>query len=131
IDDIKQVDGVAAAFPSYGFSAKPGAVTAVSFGVPDTIVAGDPAEGGWSKLKTTIASGRERAAGSTGEVVLGSSFATEFKKSVGDSIDLPIRPKDAKPDFVNHTFNVVGILRQTRTAPDNFAYVNTADGQML
>ncbi|MFI5282845.1 MAG: ABC transporter permease [Candidatus Dormibacterales bacterium] len=42
IDDIKQVPGVAAAFPSYGFSAKPGSVVTVSFGIPDQIVAGDP-----------------------------------------------------------------------------------------
>src|SRR6266849_10132275 len=35
IDEIKQVQGVAAAFPTYGFSAKPGAVQAVSFGFPD------------------------------------------------------------------------------------------------
>ena len=39
IDEIKQVPGVAAAFPTYGFSAKPGAISVVSFGVPDTIVA--------------------------------------------------------------------------------------------
>jgi len=63
--------------------------------------------------------------------VLGSSISKEFGKKVGDSIDLPIRPVDARPDFVNHSFTVVGILNVTRTAPDNFAYINTADGQML
>src|SRR5216683_7307692 len=40
IDEIKQVQGVATAFPSYTFSAKPGAVQAVSFGFPDLIIAG-------------------------------------------------------------------------------------------
>src|ERR1700682_3545694 len=48
IDEIKKIDGVAAAFPSYGFSAKPGAVATVSFGIPDTIVAADPAENDWA-----------------------------------------------------------------------------------
>ena len=57
IDEMKQVPGVAAAFPTYGFSAKPGAVSVVSFGVPDTIVAGDPAETSWSTLKTSYAAG--------------------------------------------------------------------------
>ena len=131
IDEIKQVDGVAAAFPSYGFSAKPGAVTVVSFGIPDSIVASDPAEAAWAALKVTYAQGHAIDAGSQGEVVLGSTIDKEFNKKIGDTIDLPVRPADAKPDFVNHTFKVVGILNVTRTAPDTFAYINITDGQML
>jgi putative ABC transport system permease protein len=131
VDEVKKVDGVAAAFPGYGFAAKPGQVTTVSFNVPDQIVAGDPAEDEYSALKTTVAKGRRLDSGARGEVVLGSSMATEFKKNVGDSIDLPVRPPDAKPDFVNHTFKVVGILDPTRTAPDDFAYIGIPDGQML
>ncbi len=131
IDEIKAVQGVAAAFPSYGFSAKPGAVNAVSFGFPDLIVAGDPAENNWAALKTTIAQGHQLDPGSTGQVVLGSTIDKEFKKKVGDTFDLPIKPSDAKPDFVNHTFTVVGILNPTLTAPDTFAYMTTVDGQML
>jgi putative ABC transport system permease protein len=131
VDEIKKVDGVAAAFPGYGFAAKPGSITTVSFNIPDQIVAGDPAEDNYSALKTTVAKGRKLNADSRGEVVLGSSMATEFKKNVGDSIDLPVRPPDAKPDFVNHSFRVVGILDPTRTAPDNFAYISIPDGQML
>jgi putative ABC transport system permease protein len=131
IDEIKQVPGVAAAFPTYGFSAKPGAVSVVSFGVPDTIVAGDPAEFGWGNLRTTYAQGHGTDANSTGQVVLGSTIDKEFNKKIGDTIDLPVKPPDATPDFVNHTFKVVGILNVTRTAPDTFAYLNIADGQML
>jgi putative ABC transport system permease protein len=131
VDEIKKVDGVAAAFPGYGFAAKPGSITTVSFNIPDQIVAGDPAEDNYSALKTTVAKGRKLSADSRGEVVLGSSMATEFKKNVGDSIDLPVRPPDAKPDFVNHSFRVIGILDPTRTAPDNFAYISIPDGQML
>jgi putative ABC transport system permease protein len=131
IDEIKQVQGVATAFPSYSFTAKPGAVQAVSFGFPDLIIAGDPAENDWAALKTTIAQGHQIDANSSGQVVLGSTIDKEFKKKVGDTIDLPIKPSDAKPDFVNHTFTVVGILNPTLTAPDTFAYINTADGQML
>jgi len=130
IDEIKQVPGVAAAFPSYGFLAKPGSVTTVSFGVPDEIIAGDPAENNWGQLTLSTAQGHYLT-GAAGEVLLGDTISKEFKKKVGDTIDLPVKPADAKPDFVNHTFTVVGILNVTRTAPDSFAYVNIADGQML
>ena len=131
IDEIKKVDGVAAAFPSYGFSAKPGAVNVVSFGIPDTIAASDPAENAWAALKLTLAQGHPIDAGSSGQVVLGSTIDKEFKKKIGDTLDLPVRPADAKPDFITHTFTVVGILNPTLTAPDTFAYINVADGQML
>ncbi len=130
IDEIKQVPGVAAAFPSYGFLAKPGAVTTVSFGVPDEIIAGDPAENDWGLLKLSTAQGHYLSGGA-GEVLLGDTISKEFKKKVGDTIDLPVKPADAKPDFINHTFTVVGILNVTRTAPDSFAYINISDGQML
>jgi putative ABC transport system permease protein len=131
IDEIKQVPGVAAAFPAYQFSVKPGQITAVSFGIPDLIIAGDPAENSWSSLKTTYAQGNAIDASSQGQVVLGSTIDKEFNKKIGDSIDLPVKPPDAKPDFVNHPFKVVGILNPTRTAPDTFAYIGIADGQML
>ena len=130
IDEIKQVQGVQAAFGGYAFIAKPGQITTVSLGVPDEILAGDPAENNWSALKLTTAQGHYLTGGQ-GEVVLGSSIDKEFGKRIGDSIDLPVKPPDAKPDFVNHTFTVVGILNQTRTAPDSFAYINIPDGQML
>lgn len=130
IDEIKNVQGVQAAFGGYGFVAKPGQITTVSLGVPDEIIAGEPAENNWSALKLTTVSGHYLT-GAQGEVVLGSSIDKEFNKKVGDTIDLPVRPPDAKPDFVNHSFTVVGILDKTRTAPDSFAYINIPDGQML
>lgn len=130
-DEIHQVDGVAAVFPGYSFSMKPGALAAVSLGVPDTIVATDPAENSWSSLQLTFSDGHDIEADSSLQVVLGYSVAKEFNKKIGDAIDLPVKPSDAKADFVNHTFKVVGLLNRTRTAPDNFAYINIADGQML
>jgi len=130
IDEIKNVQGVQAAFGGYGFIAKPGQITTVSLGVPDEIIAGEAAENNWSALKLTTASGHYLT-GAQGEVVLGSSIDKEFNKKIGDTIDLPVRPSDAKPDFVSHSFTVVGILEKTRTAPDSFAYINIADGQAL
>jgi len=130
VDEIKHVQGVEAAFPGYQFAAKPGDVTTVSFGIPDLIIAGDPAENDWSSIKLTAVSGHYLT-GAAGEVVLGSQIDKEFNKKVGDSIDLPVRPANAKPDFVSHTFTVVGILKETLTLPDSVAYINIADGQML
>src|SRR3979409_2507410 len=78
IDEIKQIDGVAAAFPSYGFQAKPSSGVNFSFGIPDTIVAGDPAENDWGALKTTFTQGHQLDANSTGQVVLGSTIDKEF-----------------------------------------------------
>lgn len=130
IDEIKQVPGVAAAFPGYAFLAKPGSVSVINFGPPDEIIAGDPAENGWGSLKLSVAQGHYLT-NTPAEVVLGATIGKEFNKKVGDTIDLPVKPADAKPGFINHTFNVVGILDKTLTAPDGFAYINLADGQML
>src|SRR2546429_2343931 len=130
VDEIKTVQGVAAAFPGYSFSAKPGQLN-FTFGPGDQIQASDPAEFGYGAIRLTYAQGHAIDAGSQGQVVLGKTIAKEFKKSVGDTIDLPVKPPDAKPDFVNHTFTVVGVLNETKTAPDTFAYINIADGQML
>jgi hypothetical protein len=82
IDEIRQVPGVAAAFPTYGFSARPGAVNVVSFGIPDTIIASDPTEAAWSNMKTTYAQGHAIDADSAGEVVLGSTIDKEFNKDL-------------------------------------------------
>jgi putative ABC transport system permease protein len=63
--------------------------------------------------------------------VLGSDIAREFGKKVGDHIDLPVRPANAKPDFVNHTFTVVGVTNKTQSLPDTVAWITTPDAQML
>jgi putative ABC transport system permease protein len=128
---LEKVDGVAAAFPDVSVSAKPGSANAVSFGIPDYIANYDPRSNSYSAFKINIAQGRDLNTSNNGEVVLGADFATEFKKKAGDTIDLPVRAKDAPVDFVNHTFTVVGILAKTQTAPDTGAYVSLADSQML
>lgn len=131
VQEIERLDGVAAAFPAVGVPAKPGAVQVVSLGLPDYISSSDPRANNYSAVKVSLAQGRNLTDDSRGEVVLGSDFATEFKKNAGDSIDLPIRPADAKPDFINHTFSVIGVLRKTQTGPDTGAFISLADAQML
>jgi len=126
---VEQVNGVAAAFPEVQVQAKPGSVQTISFGLPDYITSYDPRANDYSAVKTTLAQGRDVT--SSGEVVLGSDFAHEFSKNAGNTIDLPIRPSDAKADFVNHTFTVVGVLAKTQTGPDTGAFINLTDAQML
>ncbi len=109
---LEQVDGVAAAFPDVSVTAKPGSTNTVSFGIPDYISNLDPRANDYSAVKLQIAQGHTLTTSSTGEVVLGSDFATEFKKNVGNAIDL-------------------GILAKTQTAPDTGAYVSLTDAQML
>jgi putative ABC transport system permease protein len=127
-DEIAKVDGVAAVTPNVQASLKPGDVSTVSFGIPDYISAHDP-NTNLSSFKTSFATGR--AVQSNGEVFLGSSVAEEFNKKVGDTIDLPKKPSDAKPDFVSHTFTVVGILNKTLTAPDTGAFITLHDAQTI
>ncbi|HEV1997415.1 MAG TPA: FtsX-like permease family protein [Candidatus Dormibacteraeota bacterium] len=127
-DEIAKVDGVQAVTPLISVSAKPGDLNTVSFGIPDYISTNDP-NNQYSSFKTTFASGRGPQA--DGEVMLGSAFATEFNKKVGDRITLPKAPPDAKPDFVSHNYTVVGTLNKTLTAPDTGAFVTLHDAQTL
>jgi putative ABC transport system permease protein len=126
--EIARVDGVRAVSPGVSVSAKPGDVNTVSFGIPDYISNYDP-NAKYSAFKVTFASGREVQ--KDGEVSLGSSMAAEFNKKVGDTIVLPKRPPDAKPDFVEHTYTVVAVLNKTLTAPDTGAFVTLHDAQTL
>jgi putative ABC transport system permease protein len=131
LQKIQQVDGVLAAGPAVGTSAKPGSVSTVSFGVPDYIMNFDATTTAHSPFKISVASGAFPNDASRFQVTLGSTLASEFRKHVGDTIMLPVRPKDATSDFINHQFTVIGVLDQTLTAPDNGAYVSLHDAQML
>src|SRR5258708_39775416 len=57
IDEIKQIQGVAAAFPGYQFVAKPGGVSVVNLSLPDESIATDAADNTWAQLKLTTAQG--------------------------------------------------------------------------
>ena len=73
------MDGAAAAFPNVSVSAKPGSTNVVSLSIPDFIANYDPRENNYGTFKTSLAQGRDINVNGTGEVLLGSSFATEFK----------------------------------------------------
>jgi putative ABC transport system permease protein len=129
--EIAAVPGVARVFPNITVAAKPGALQVVSLGIPDFISSVDPAENGYSALQISFASGRQVDPTASGEVVLGSNFAAEFNKKVGDTVTLPVKPADASADFAQHTYTVVGILKSTLTEPDTGAYVSLTDAQQL
>ncbi len=96
--DIASVSGVARVFPTITVAAKPGALQVVSLGIPDYIASYDPEENSYAALKTSFASGGDVTG--SGQIVLGSNFAREFDKKVGDTIVLPVKPADATADFV-------------------------------
>ena len=129
--DIAAVPGVARVFPTITVQAKPGSLQVLNLGLPDYIASYDPAENGYSALRTSFAAGHAIDPNGSGEIVLGSSLAAEFGKKVGDSITLPVRPADASADFVQHTYTVTGILNRTLTAPDTGAFVSLGDAQQL
>lgn len=128
IEEIKNVAGVKTAFATYRFDAKTGVVESSGIATSDEIVASDPTEAAWSSLKTSYAQGHAIDADSSGEVVLGSAIAQELKKTVGDTVDLPISPSGGA---ASHSFKVIGVLDMTHTGPDRFATINITDGQML
>ncbi len=131
VGPIQAVPEVAVALPSIAIPARPGSAAATGLGIPDTIVYSDPREPAYSRLRTALAGGRRLQPGRQGEVVLGSDLAGEFGVRVGDRLDLPVRPPNPSPDFVNHPFTVVGILRRTGTLPDAAAEVGLLDAQLL
>lgn len=130
-DEIAAVPGVARVFPTITVQAKPGSLNVVNLGLPDRITSQDRAENDYSPLMLTFASGSDLDPTATGQIVLGSNFAAEFGKHVGDTITLPVKPADASSGFVQHQYTVVGILNRTLTAPDTGAYVSLADAQQL
>ncbi len=130
MNDISKVKGVEAVVPGYQTDGAPSGGN-ISFGPSYQIINQDPSSNAHSSLQITVGSGHDLTATSRGEVVLGVTMAKDLGKKVGSTIALPIKPSDAPPSFVNHQFNVVGVLNKTGTAPDSFAYVSNADSRML
>src|SRR5205807_794799 len=114
--DIQAVDGVQAACAATGVSAKTDLDFSVSFGPGDQVTAEQPGCQQYSTFKLTYAKGHPIDETGTGQVVLGSDIAKEFKVTTGDTIALPRPPKKFNPDYVGHDFTVVGVLDKTLTA---------------
>jgi putative ABC transport system permease protein len=131
IDPIQRLPGVAVALPSITVPARPGSMVPTSFGLPETIVYRDPRERAYAAIHTALAAGGQLDSSRQGQVVLGADLADELGATVGDSVSLPVRPPNANPYFVNHTFHVAGVLKKTNTLPDITAEVGLLDAQTL
>jgi putative ABC transport system permease protein len=129
--DILKVPGVQAACATTGSAVKTDLDISFNFGPGDQLIAEQPGCTQYSTFKLTYTAGHAVDEQATGQVVFGSDIAKEFKKKVGDSMQLPVPPKKFNPDYVGHVFTVVGILDKTGTAPDSFAIVSFKDGQTL
>lgn len=128
--ELRRVDGVAAVYPSYSVEATPGGA-GITFGAPNTITNWVP--GGFARagITMTMASGREIDGTVNGEVLLGAGIAGALKKSTGDTVDLPVKPADAKGGFLNHPFKVVGVYNPTGNGVDSIGFVSDADSRLL
>ncbi len=129
--DILKVLGVQAACATTGSAVKTDLDISFNFGPGDQLIAEQPGCTQYSTFKLNYTTGHAVDEQATGQVVFGSDIAKEFKKKVGDSIQLPVPPKKFNPDYVGHLFTVVGVLDKTGTAPDSFAIVSFKDGQTL
>jgi putative ABC transport system permease protein len=118
-DAIAAVPGVAAVDPRVEvfLDSDPGVGL-----LPDTINGLIPgADAGYESFQLELATGRMLAVDDAGDVVvLGSDLAREYDAVAGDSIDIRDR-----------SFEVIGTLQQTLTAPDTTAYVPLATAQAL
>jgi putative ABC transport system permease protein len=121
LDNVRSIDGVDVVAPASTLLAAQ--MGAVSFGPPDQVFAAPAgADGGRETFNPELVAGRRLTADDEGHdvAVLGSSIAEKRHAGVGDSITIH-----------DHTFQVVGVLEPTLTAPDVTIYVPFANGQQL
>jgi putative ABC transport system permease protein len=122
VDQVREVDGVDVVFPGV-MMLMDEEMPAVTMGSPPMInggVAG--ADEGREQFETSIAEGRDLAAADEGSLVavLGSDIARKYDKHPGDTID-----------FHDVTFEVIGVLEPTLTAPDQAAIMPLEAAQHL
>jgi len=119
IREIERVDGVAAASAGIGMLIDK-EQSAVSMGTPPMINANDGRGDRWESFKVDYAEGRAIKRGERGVAVVGSDLVKKLNAEVGKTIKLR-----------GETFEVVGILDKTLTAPDMSVTVSLADAQEL
>ena len=120
-DDIAAIDGVAVAVPGVGTLLDPESTGGPS--IPDMIVGELPgADQGHKRFDVQIAQGRALAAQDAHArvAVLGSDLARKRGTGVGDTLEIR-----------GMTFEVVGILEPTLTAPDATVLVPLAAAQEI
>jgi putative ABC transport system permease protein len=119
VDDIAAIDGVAAAVPGVSTLLDPESNGGIS--MPDMVVGDLPGEDhGYNMYDARVAQGRALTAEDADSLVavLGSDLARKLGKGIGDRLEIR-----------GMTFDVVGILEPTLTAPDTTAIVPLAAAQ--
>ncbi len=122
-DQVAGLPGVDVVFPTVILLLSDDVNGSASMSMPPMITsAGAGKDEGRETFKLSYASGRALTAGDEGSnvTVLGSDLARQYGKRVGDAMTLR-----------GETFEVVGILEPTLTAPDNAASVPLAAAQRL
>jgi putative ABC transport system permease protein len=110
VTEVEAVPGVKSASAAIGVLLNQ--TQSFSFGAPDLMI-GLSLDGSTELLnKLALSDGRYLRPGDRDKVVLGSVLADKDNASVGGTVDLRGKP-----------FQVVGILKATLSAPDNFAFV--------
>ena len=120
-DDIAAIEGVAAAVPGVSTLLDPKSGTGIS--MPDMVVGELPgADQGQRKHPVQVAQGRALTVDDARArvTVLGSELARKFGKRIGDTLEIR-----------GMTFEVIGILEPTLTAPDATALVPLAAAQQI
>lgn len=129
IAQMESVPGVAAAYPTLTM---PADAAPPVFGSTAQIVAYDWGEYGRLAPKLPVADGRALRSGDAGVTVVGSDFASRYSLSVGSRVTLPIPPQGGGQLAAGgRSFQVVGILAPTLTAPDQWAELSLADAGRL
>ncbi|OFW56416.1 MAG: hypothetical protein A2W01_07620 [Candidatus Solincola sediminis] len=117
VSEIQAIPGVKNAVASFDLLLDQGST---GFGAPELIVGVDLSQAEAELELLTVKQGRRLQDGDRGKTMIGSSLASKFEAGIRDSIQLR-----------GESFEVVGILDITLSAPDSFAFVAYDDSLAL
>jgi putative ABC transport system permease protein len=119
IEEIEALPGVAKAQGEIAMSLEE-EMSALNMGPPPMIIGTDLRGDHLEKFEITMTAGRELEPGDSGQVVIGSDLVKKLKAEVGK--DVKVRGR---------SFEVVGIMEKTLTAPDTTVVMPLADAQEI
>ena len=119
IGELETIDGVTRASGSIMMLLDE-ELSAVSFGVPANINGEDGRAEGYESFQVRFADGRSWEPGERGVVAVGADLVTKLDAEVGGEVEIR-----------GETFQVVGILEKTLTAPDQAVSMSLEDAQDL
>ncbi len=119
IDQLEAIDGVARASASIMMLLDE-ELGAVNVGIPANINGEDGRAAGYETFEVRYADGRAHEPGERGVVVVGSDLVSKLGAEVGGEVEVRGR-----------TFEVVGIMEKTLTAPDQAVSMSLEDAQDL